>query len=279
MSLWLQMADLSGLGRGTVLVLTGIAALLVLGTVARGVRWRARPDDSEARERLGSVAAWWIFFLVLVTLLLLGRAALLVTLSALALALLRDTLRLAQGIRGYMVAAMLGVVGPVGAAGVVLLPPPSNPPDASLGWFVLLAVLTELNDSAQAWWGRALGTHHMTPKLSPYKTWEGLVGGVATTAGVAGLIAPLLTPYGRELPFAGAAPGPAWAWSIGLGLVLGLAGAGGDLLGSLLKRRAGVKDSGDLIPGQGGVLDRFDSLTVTAPLFLVLTWLLWMPGG
>jgi phosphatidate cytidylyltransferase len=278
MNLWVRIADLSGLGRGTVLVLTGIAALLVLGTLARGLRWRARPDDAKVRERLGSVAAWWVFFLVLVTALLLGRAVLVVILVALTLALLRDTLRLAQGIRWYVVAATLGTVGPLAAAGVVLLPPPSNPPDTSLGWFVLLAVLTELNDSAQAWWGRALGAHHMTPKLSPHKTWEGLVGGVATTACVAGVIAPLLTPYGRELPLGGAAPGPVWAWSIGLGVVLGLGGAAGDLLGSLLKRHAGVKDSGDLIPGQGGVLDRFDSLTVTAPLFLILTWFLWMPG-
>lgn len=279
MSLWVRMVDLSGLGRGTVLVLTGIAVLLVLGTLERGLRWRADPENSEARERLGSVAAWWIFYLVLTTALLLGRAVLLVILAALALALLRDTLRLVHGIRWYAAAAALGVVGPLAAAGVVLLPPPSNPPDAHLGWFVLLVVLTEFNDSAQAWSGRAWGTHHMTPKLSPNKTWEGLVGGVAATACVAGLIAPLLTPYGRELPFGGAAPGPVWAWSVGLGVVLGLGGAAGDLLGSLLKRHAGVKDSGDLIPGQGGVLDRLDSLTVTAPLFLALTWLLWIRSG
>lgn len=173
-------------------------------------------------------------------------------------------------------ACLVGLVGPLYGAGVALFPADSAGGNPGLGWFVLLVVLTALNDSAQAWWGRAFGAHRMTPILSPNKTWEGLAGGVFTTAVVALLIAPLMTPYGREVPLGGAAPGRPWLWSLGLGVILSVSGLAGDLLASRMKRRAGVKDSGRMLPGQGGLLDRIDSLTVTAPVFYVVTWVLWL---
>lgn len=173
---------------------------------------------------------------------------------------------------------LVGLVGPLYAAGVALFPASSvgGKPEVELGWFVLLVVLTALNDSAQAWWGRTFGSHRMTPILSPGKTWEGLAGGVLTTGVIALLIAPLLTPYGREVPLGGAAPGRPWLWSLGLGVILSVSGLAGDLLASRMKRRAGVEDSGRMVPGQGGLLDRIDSLTVTAPVFYVATWILWL---
>lgn len=173
---------------------------------------------------------------------------------------------------------LVGLVGPLYAAGVALFPTSSagEKPELELGWFVLLVVLTALNDSAQAWWGRTFGSHRMTPILSPRKTWEGLAGGVLTTAVIALLIAPLVTPYGREVPLGRAAPGRPWLWCIGLGVILSVSGVAGDLLASRMKRRADVKDSGRMVPGQGGLLDRIDSLTVTAPVFYVATWILWL---
>jgi phosphatidate cytidylyltransferase len=97
------------------------------------------------------------------------------------------------------------------------------------------------------------GRHKIIPKVSPNKTWEGFLGGLATTVGLAALLAPHLTPLsGVE--------------SILAGLLIGCGGFIGDVTISALKRDIGVKDSGSLLPGHGGILDRIDSLTYTAPL-------------
>ena len=173
------------------------------------------------------------------------------------------------------IALLISIGGPSFLVAVASLPAPQSLPGASLGWLVLLLVLTELNDSAQAWWGRTVGSHRMAPRLSPKKTWEGLFGGSATVTLVAVIVAPWVTSYGRESPFGEA---PAWLWAAGLGLLVGLAATAGDLAASRLKRRAGVKDSGRLLPGHGGILDRFDSLTVAAPVYFFVTWFLWGPG-
>ena len=94
-----------------------------------------------------------------------------------------------------------------------------------------------------------------TPSVSPKKTREGLIGGVVTTTAVAALIGPYLTPMD-------------WRWSALAGGVLGVAGFLGDISWSAVKRDLGVKDTGGLIPGHGGILDRVDSLTYAAPAFV-----------
>lgn len=170
---------------------------------------------------------------------------------------------------------LVALIGPAYVFGAAALPAPGPTPGNGMGWFLLLILLTEVNDMAQAWWGRALGSRPMAPKLSPRKTWEGLVGGLATTSVVAVVVCPALTSWGRTEP-----PGlqlgvPGWVWSLGLGLVIGLCGVAGDLAASALKRRAGVKDAGGLLPGHGGALDRFDSIAATAPVYFLLTWALW----
>jgi phosphatidate cytidylyltransferase len=116
-------------------------------------------------------------------------------------------------------------------------------------------VLTQFNDVAQYCWGKLLGRHKVTPHVSPKKTWEGLVGGVATTAVVAALAGPYLSPMDMR-------------WSALAGLILGIAGFLGDITMSAMKRDLGVKDTGGLIPGHGGILDRVDSLTYAAPVFV-----------
>lgn len=140
------------------------------------------------------------------------------------------------------------------AAGLLVLPEAVNSPAGAAGVLLYLVVLTQLNDVAQFIWGKTLGRRKVVPTVSPSKTLEGLLGGVATTSALAFLLAPLLTPFSR----------PEGAL---VGLMLGLLGFFGDVSVSALKRDLGIKDSGGTIPGHGGILDRVDSLTYTAPIF------------
>ena len=179
---------------------------------------------------------------------------------------------------GLPLALLLAVLGPSYAVGVAMLPAPGAMPETGFGWLVLLFVLTGVHDSAQAWWGRTFGSRPLAPVLSPNKTYEGLWGGLATTALVSALIGPTLTPFGRTVPADLPGELPAWLPAVGLGLLVGLAGTAGDLAASMLKRGAGADDSGDLVPGHGGVLDRFDSLALTAPVYFFLSYFLWLRG-
>ena len=123
---------------------------------------------------------------------------------------------------------------------------------AALLLFVVL--LTELNDVAQYVWGRTLGRRKIIESVSPKKTVEGLVGGALTTTVIAFFLAPYLTPL---------TPGD----RVAVGLMIGFGGFLGDVTISAVKRDIGVKDSGSMIPGHGGILDRIDSLLFTGPLF------------
>ncbi len=104
--------------------------------------------------------------------------------------------------------------------------------------------------------GRALGRHKLAAKISPGKTWEGVVGGMLLALAAAALL--------RQLPMLAGAP--TLVWMLGLALLLAAISVFGDLFESLLKRSCGVKDSGGLLPGHGGVLDRVDALLAAAPL-------------
>jgi phosphatidate cytidylyltransferase len=123
---------------------------------------------------------------------------------------------------------------------------------AALLLFVVL--LTELNDVAQYVFGRTLGRRKIIESVSPKKTAEGLVGGALTTTALSVALAPYLTPLTR-------------GDSVAVGLMIGFGGFLGDVTISAVKRDIGVKDSGTLIPGHGGILDRIDSLLFTGPLF------------
>jgi phosphatidate cytidylyltransferase len=129
-----------------------------------------------------------------------------------------------------------------------------NPVAGGIGLLFFVVVLAQFNDVAQYTWGKLLGRHKVTPKVSPKKTWEGLTGGVLTTVAVAAALGPYLTPMDV-------------AWSALAGAVIGGAGFLGDITISAVKRDLGVKDTGGLIPGHGGMLDRVDSLTYAAPAF------------
>lgn len=124
---------------------------------------------------------------------------------------------------------------------------------------LFLVILTQMNDVAQFIWGKSLGRRKAVPTVSPGKTIEGLIGGVLTTIAGAAIIAPFLTPFSL-------------AESLMAGAIIGLGGFVGDVTISALKRDLAVKDSGTLLPGHGGILDRVDSLTYTAPLFFHFTY-------
>jgi phosphatidate cytidylyltransferase len=128
--------------------------------------------------------------------------------------------------------------------------------------------------------GRALGRHKLAPRVSPGKTWEGVAGGIAAVLGVAAIVA-----FGWPASGTGAVGGTtvfsSWvAARAGLAATVAVLAAVaalsvvGDLYESLLKRLAGVKDSGTLLPGHGGVLDRIDALIPTMPGCLLLLQLL-----
>ena len=119
---------------------------------------------------------------------------------------------------------------------------------------LFLVGLTEFNDIAQYLWGKSFGRIRVTPKVSPNKTLAGLLGGIATTAVLAMTLGPLLTPLN-------------WSMALLAGVIIGITGFCGDVVMSAIKRDIGVKDSGTLLPGHGGILDRLDSLIFTAPVF------------
>ncbi|MEM9385852.1 MAG: phosphatidate cytidylyltransferase [Pseudomonadota bacterium] len=129
---------------------------------------------------------------------------------------------------------------------------------SSGGWAMLTIIgLTVAADIGAYTIGRIFGRHRLLPRVSPGKTLEGLLGGVVWTLAVAAtlLLLPVYTPPAVLLA----------------AVVIALVSVLGDLTVSLFKRRAGVKDSGTLLPGHGGVLDRIDSFCATAP-----AWALWL---
>lgn len=170
--------------------------------------------------------------------------------------------------RGWLLrrpgAVVMGIIG-----GLILLPAwlglvrLRSGADEGSYWVLFLFVLIWCADSAAYFTGRRWGRHKLAAAVSPGKTLEGLAG--ALTVGLLLIFVMLAT-----APLA-ASQGVA-AGLIVLALVTVLVSVLGDLLESLCKRLAGLKDSGHMLPGHGGVLDRIDSLTAAAPVFLAGLW-------
>ncbi len=133
--------------------------------------------------------------------------------------------------------------------------------------FILIPfVLAFLSDTGAYFAGRFFGKHKLAPVISPNKTVEGVIGGVLTTMlGMVIYCMVLQFGFGFQVNY---------LYALLYGLVGALAGVFGDLSFSAIKRQTGIKDYGNLIPGHGGILDRFDSMTVVAPLAEVLMILL-----
>jgi len=134
------------------------------------------------------------------------------------------------------------------------------------GWICLAILTTFASDTGAFFIGRAWGKHKLAFAISPGKTWEGAIGGLlsAIIAAVAISKIPILFPSSLEYQLA-----------ILLGFLVSLFAQLGDLVESLLKRNMGVKESGKLLPGHGGILDRFDSLIFVGPVvYYYVIWLM-----
>lgn len=144
---------------------------------------------------------------------------------------------------GLVIAAVMGSMVAVGGWG-----------EAYDRWRVMgLVFMIWANDTGAYLVGKPWGKHKIWPAISPGKSWEGLVGGLLAAAGVA-----------------------AWMWGAehaGVGVVTGLLATAGDFTESAWKRARGIKDSGQFLPGHGGVLDRFDGWLYAAPAYAVYWWL------
>ncbi len=165
---------------------------------------------------------------------------------------------LARGVRasarGWLPATGIAVLVPAGLAMSAL--PPAR--------LLMLLGLVWIADTAAYLAGRAFGRHPLAPAISPAKTWEG-VAGAASVSLIYAIICALLDPALEKR-----VQGAFWLPYLGGAALLCAASIVGDLFESALKRQAGAKDSGALLPGHGGVLDRIDSATATLPLGALL---------
>jgi phosphatidate cytidylyltransferase len=134
----------------------------------------------------------------------------------------------------------------------------------SLITFLLCAVWA--GDTVALYIGRAWGRHKLAPRLSPNKTWEGTLGSVAGSMLATGILLALSHLLAAKWDQAWLSyPEETWYW-MAMAVLVNVAAQVGDLAESALKRSAGVKDSGNLLPGHGGVLDRIDALLLAAPV-------------
>ncbi len=217
-----EWADLSGAGR-----VGGIAYPALL--LALGALWVLEPTFLDASTLLTVAAIWWALVLLLVIAYPGGRG------------LWRGVPALGAGVLVLFPAWI--ALGTLHGAG-----------DEGPRWLLVLMVLIWGADTGAYFAGRAFGRHRLAPAVSPGKTWEGVLGGMALAIPVAAALA-----WGLELAL------PPLFWL--LAVVTVAASVLGDLAESLLKRVADRKDSGTLFPGHGGVMDRIDSVTAAAPIF------------
>lgn len=135
--------------------------------------------------------------------------------------------------------------------------------DTWIPWvFLFYLLLVWGNDVFAYLVGVTMGKHRMCERLSPKKSWEGFAGGIAGSVAVGAIAAAVL--------------GGSYGVWIGLAIVVALSSVVGDLIESMFKRDAGVKDSGSIMPGHGGILDRFDALIISAPFALIYLWVVMM---
>ena len=130
-------------------------------------------------------------------------------------------------------------------------------------WLLFLLVLVAVVDMSGYFVGSLLGKHKLAPRISPNKTWEGVLGGLLGAAACGALASIWLT-----------LPGPsAWWWLIIVSLLVAVSAIVGDLFESAIKRISGMKDSGKILPGHGGLLDRLDGYLLALPAMLLILYI------
>lgn len=153
---------------------------------------------------------------------------------------------------------MLTVFGVSHLAYLLSLPDLPGYTVGSRGLLLFIVFITQMNDVFQFTWGKLFGRYKILPTVSPNKTWEGFLGGVITST-VVGYYLRFLTPFsGQE--------------ALLISFAVACSGFIGDVVISAIKRDIGKKDTADTIPGHGGILDRIDSLAMTAPVFFHLVY-------
>ncbi len=240
----------------TLILGTGVAILLKL-RVAKG-QPHAVIDNIMVR-----VNAWWVMAGLVGAAFLAGRLGIYLLFGLASILALREFLTAGVArVDGALLLRGLAlcVTGVSCAPALLALELPGH---AGRGGFLLMFLLlvSQLGDVFQYIWGKLLGRHALAPRISPAKTVEGLVGGVSSAAALGAGLA-WMTPF---------SPLQAAALALGISLL----GVAGGLLLSAEKRRRGIKDWGTLVPGHGGVLDRLDSVCLSAPGFYVAVWAGW----
>lgn len=227
-----EWAKMSGFGNPLprLVYCVGLLGLLIAASAYFGFAGEARPalDKSSIRDLLLVGCGWWAIALLLVQ----GYPS-----SAILWG--NPWVRLMMG---------LAVLVPAWVALVYLRQ------QAYGAWLVLLLILVvALADSGGYFAGRRFGKHKLAPAVSPGKTWEGFVGGLLANLLLTAILCSVV----------------AIDWRLALAVVVptSLVSVLGDLLESMVKRHAGVKDSGHILPGHGGILDRVDGITAGAPVF------------
>lgn len=147
--------------------------------------------------------------------------------------------------------------------GLLLLHLLADTPGFATMMVIYLLAVGKGGDSGSYLVGKSIGTVKMTPHLSPNKTWAGLIGGLITAMIIGSGF--YFTVIGQHITF---------QWLLVISFVIGLSAAGGDLVGSYLKRGANLDDSSNIFPGLGGVLDMSDSFLVTIPVALLILLLI-----
>lgn len=240
-------------------LLLAIAALFgVLVSASAFFHLRARASQVELRKQID---AWWIFLPVV------SIAVCAYPIGPIALSILIIVLGLRELAQQKMAlqTTFMGALLLVGLSCISLFPTLKLNAQAAQSWLFYLFALTAVNDICQFVLGKLFGRHPIAPRSSPNKTWEGLLGGIAGStafSSVLGLHLQLASP--AHLAY--------------LGFSLAIIGFLGDLAFSNTKRQLGIKDFSQLIPGHGGILDRVDSLVLTAPaLYIWLTYWFYSP--
>jgi len=268
-------------------LLAGRLGICLLLTAASCIAWFefTRMSGARAEDKL-AIRAGYGLIVINYLLILFGSISLFVIFLPVSSFIVLAVLLLIKGEpKGYIRSSgslLWGIMflgyGVSHAALLMILPGTSSGPLGPAGWFLFLVILTETDDIFQAIVGRLFGAqkrHRISPVISPNKTWEGFFGGMLVIVILAPLIAPWLTTLGRQAgPFSLSESLQSWVAPILAAILISIAGFFGDINMSAIKRDAGVKDSSNLLPGMGGVIDRVDSLTMTAPVFVyfVIWW-------
>ena len=149
-------------------------------------------------------------------------------------------------------------------------------PEHAIFLIVYTMISVWISDAGAYFVGTLCGKHKMCPKISPKKTWEGFIGGIVTSAVFAVILCFAYEFIDSMLNNGVHTFAVNWPYLIALAMVISVLGVIGDLTASLIKRECSVKDFGNLLPGHGGILDRFDSVLVAAP-FAYLMYQMYFP--